>query len=385
MTLLGRFDATGRRQRADGNPRREFLRSCLLLALPVVAGCAVATAPSSAAWSAPVRARGSAQVNVRDKGAKGDGRHDDTPAFQAAIDALPQAGGTVEVPDGVYLIDAEASVRLRSRMLLKLSPGAKLIAKPNRSPRSFVLLVSKVSDVEISGGQIVGERAGHSGTEGEWGHGIQVRGSSRVTIRGIRVSDCWGDGLYVGAADPDQVPSDDVAIANVVSTGNRRQGLSIAGARNVHVSNSEFSNTAGTNPQYGIDIEPNRPGSASGIVIENCVIKGNRGGGIQIFRRVSDVTIRGCTIEDNHGRGILAVAAERGVIVGNVIRNNGLVGVALRDQTRDFQVNSNRFANNEGRTPGKAAKRKALNPSASAVRSAPDTQGITITGNLYDR
>lgn len=386
MTLLETFDETGTQEHRQCGSRREFLRSCLLVALPVFAGCAAATVPPAAAWTPPVRARGSAQVNVRDKGARGDGKHDDTSAFQAAIDALPDTGGTVHVPDGIYLIDAESSVRLRDRMLLKLSPAARLVAKPNGSPRSFVLLVSRVSDVEISGGQIVGERAGHLGTDGEWGHGINIRGASRVTVRDMRVSDCWGDGLYVGATDPDQAAlSEDVVIANVVSTGNRRQGLSIAGARNVRVHGSEFSNTAGTNPQYGIDIEPNRPSSASGIVIEDCIIKRNRGGGIQIFRRVTDVTIRGCTIEDNHGRGILAIAADRGLIVDNVIRNNGLVGVALRDQTRNFRVNSNRFANNEGRAPAKAAKRKALDASASAVRAAPDTQGITIAGNRYDR
>ncbi len=44
------------------------------------------------------------QVNVRDYGAKGDGVTDDTSAFQAALDAVADKGGTVFVPVGSYLI-----------------------------------------------------------------------------------------------------------------------------------------------------------------------------------------------------------------------------------------------------------------------------------------
>lgn len=333
----------------------------------------------------PVRARGRRLVNVREAGARGDGVHDDTDAFQAAIDGLPSDGGTVKVPAGTYLIDAVRSVRLRDRMHLEMAPDARLIAKPNGERRAYVLYAFKVADVEISGGSIQGDRAAHQVTTGEWGHGIQLRGASRVTVRDISVSDCWGDGICIGGADKQQqTPCDDIVIANVTCRRNRRQGLSIGRSRNVRVHDSEFSDTSGTSPQYGIDIEPDRPGGADKIIIENCLIRGNRGGGIQIFRRVTNVTIKDCVIEDNRGRGILSVGAQDGLIVGNVIRNNGLVGVALRDKTQGYQVNGNRFANNEARTPGKSAMRKGANPSASAVRTAPDTQSISISGNSYE-
>ena len=41
-------------------------------------------------------------MNVKDKGAVGDGRTDDSAAIQAAIDAVAGTRGTVLVPDGVY-------------------------------------------------------------------------------------------------------------------------------------------------------------------------------------------------------------------------------------------------------------------------------------------
>ena len=41
-------------------------------------------------------------INTKDKGAKGDGRRDDTAAIQAAIDEVAGTGGTVFVPEGTY-------------------------------------------------------------------------------------------------------------------------------------------------------------------------------------------------------------------------------------------------------------------------------------------
>lgn len=165
--------------------RRDFLRQSFAIALPVslagVAGPIMAAAASTNAtvsnYTLPSRQRGSTVLNVRNYGAAGDGVNDDTAAIQAAINALPSAGGTIDIPTGTYRIDAVTSIRLRSYMHLRLSQDAKLVAKPNSAERYNILYVNKVRDVEISGGQIIGERSGHNGTTGEWGHGIFVRGS----------------------------------------------------------------------------------------------------------------------------------------------------------------------------------------------------------------
>ena len=54
-------------------------------------------------------------VNVKDKGAKGDGTTNDTAAIQAAIDKAGGTGGTVLVPKGTYMVDAVAENRLSLR------------------------------------------------------------------------------------------------------------------------------------------------------------------------------------------------------------------------------------------------------------------------------
>jgi len=340
------------RRSTDMDPaRRRLLRNCVLplLALPLAGLAADVT----------VRARGSARIDVRAHGALGNGSRDDTLAFQSAIDALPDGGGTVTVPPGDYLIDPVRSVRLRGRMHLQLAPGARLMAKANAAERAYVLTVQDVSDVEISGGRIIGERDSHLGTSGEWGHGIMIRGASKVSVHDLHVSHCWGDGISIGGSKTGGsiVPSRDIVIARVQCVGNRRQGLTIGRSRQVRVYDSSFIDTAGTLPGCGIDVEPDAGDIASDVVIANCLVTRNQGAGIQLYKRASNVTIRDCTIEANRGHGVLAIAAEDCVITGNHIRQNGLGGVGLRPGTRNVSVNGNDFARN-----GPAYSKKANKP-----------------------
>jgi polygalacturonase len=69
---------------------------------------------------------GSPVFDVRDFGAKGDGRTIDSPAINAAIDAAAASGGgTVFLPAGTY---ASYSIRLKSHITIELGAGATLLA-----------------------------------------------------------------------------------------------------------------------------------------------------------------------------------------------------------------------------------------------------------------
>lgn len=385
--------------------RREFLRKSLLLSIPPVLGFAgigkvfAATGATTASTYTPAaRARGSASVSVRNYGALGNGSNDDTAAFQAAINALPSTGGTVTVPAGDYVIDPTVNVRLRSKMHLKLDAGARLRAKRNSAERAYVLMVYKVSDVEISGGQIIGDRDTHLGTTGEWGHGIMVRGSARVTVRDIHLSNCWGDGVSIGGAmvtGAPTIPCNDVIIANIVSTNNRRQGLTIGCATNVKVYDSEFSNTNGIAPQCGIDIEPDSSDSRTTetVHIQNCLIRNNKGNGILAYKRVKGVTVKGCTIEYNGGYGILTVTPTGGYIAQNLFRHNYLYGVMFSAGTTSYQTSGNIFRNNHTRMHG---VNTTLNPlvtmtglvggntgNGAHIQKTSDSTDIRVTTNQY--
>ncbi len=67
--------------------------------------------------------------NVRDYGAKGNGKTKDTAALQKALDACTAAGGgTVRVPEGVYLT---GSLVVGANTTLQFEPRANLVGSPD--------------------------------------------------------------------------------------------------------------------------------------------------------------------------------------------------------------------------------------------------------------
>ena len=226
-------------------------------------------------------------VNVKDQGAKADGRTDDTAAIQAAIDKVAGKNGTVLVPDGTYLVDAVGDNRLalKNDMTLRLSKGATIKAIPNASEIYSVLTISGVSNVAVMGGTLEGDRDQHGGKAGEWGMGIRVnRGAKRVMIGDMTIKDMWGDGVYIQDAS-------DVSICSITADHNRRQGMSIIKADGLTVLNSVFRNTRGTRPSAGIDFEPDEPTDRiTNVRIQDSKFIDNEGAAILIAGKRADVS-----------------------------------------------------------------------------------------------
>lgn len=94
-----------------------------------------------------------ALFNVRDFNAFGDGVHDDTPSFTAAIACLPQ-GGTLYVPSGVYAI---TPIFLKSGITLNLEEGATLLGNPDRNAYPTLPGIIKTQSEDINLGTWQGE------------------------------------------------------------------------------------------------------------------------------------------------------------------------------------------------------------------------------------
>jgi polygalacturonase len=320
-------------------------RKSLMIAVASLALSAMALPASATNWwtQTPTLTIGSTVINVKNMGAMGNGVNDDTAAFQAAFNALPASGGTVVVPNGTYMINALVGISMPSHSRLSMDASAELSAIPNDAERSWVVKVWNVNNVEILGGHIVGERVGHTGTTGEWGYGIDVEGSSTVSVHDIGLSNCWGDGMVVSATGSGStaVLSTGVTINRVTSTNNRRQGLTLGPSQQVYVVNSSFTDSNGIAPQAGIDIEPATQGSTSQVRIENSVLSNNVGNGLEMHANVTGVVLTTTTAENNQGYGAFDDGADNVQITNNLLSENYLFGVDMAGTTSDVQIDNN--------------------------------------------
>jgi polygalacturonase len=333
--------------------KRKFFTKPLMIAAASLTLSAVALPAAAANWwtTTPSLSIGSTTINVKNKGALGNGSHDDTAAFQAAVNALPSSGGTVYVPAGRYMINALKPIQMRSHTRLRLDPSAELMVIPNSAGRYHVVKVWNVNNVEIVGGKMTGDRSRHKGTTGEWGYGINISGASKVLVHNVTLSEFWGDGMWIGATGwgSSLVRSNYVTVNNVVSSHNRRQGLSIGPSQHVYIANSTFKNTQGTLPEAGLDIEPQTQGPADTIRLEKNTFSGNNGNGIELHSNIKYITIVGNTLTGNRGFGALAISAPYLTITNNNANRNGLAGVGLSGTTHNSSVTSNKLQYNSTR------------------------------------
>jgi parallel beta-helix repeat protein len=298
--------------------------------------------PSLLAQQASAATKPAGAIGVKAMGAKGDGVTNDLAAFQKAVAAVKK-GGIVWVPAGKYLVDVSDTntIKLKDDMKFAMDPKAIIMVKPNALKRHYVINVGAANNVEVYGGQIVGDRNKHKSTVGEWGYGIRVGGGKNIYIHDMKISNMWGDGICLGGYP------DGVTIRRVLSTNNRRQGLSITTASNVKVLDSEFSFTNGTAPMYGIDIEPD--GASKGNYARNILIQGNYfhdnvAGGVQPYKNSQNVTIKNNRFSTGK-EGIYIVGSKGGVISGNTFDHVKYEAVHL-SSADSYQIHDNVFRKN---------------------------------------
>lgn len=145
-----------------------------------------------------------------------------------------------------------------------------------QSPNDFTkyqIIQAEGENIKIRGkGTIIGDKHTHTGKNGEWGMGIKINHAHHVLIKDLTIKDCWGDCIYVGGE------STDVKIERCILDHGRRQGVSITSANNVTIRNCDITNVSGTNPEYAIDIEPNKGGFVDNVVIDKVKVDNCKGG-----------------------------------------------------------------------------------------------------------
>ena len=273
-----------------------------------------------------------AYVTPQMYGAFGDGKADDTQAIKSAINALGGNDCILHFPTGTYLVSED--IPLVSNMTLEGEGNNSIIKRIGNALEKYnVILCEGIDNVTIKNIHIQGDRNEHMGAMGEWGACIGLYSTSNVTIKDCKLTDGWGDGVYVGTLEG---PCTNTIVEGCLIDNNRRQGISVINSDRLTVRNCTITNTNGTIPEGGIDFESNYDTDiCKNNIVENCIFYGNIGGSIIIGNQKIkyEVIVRDCTSSDNSGVKIYGTSVE-GVERGYLTVQN----CDLRNDKRCFEI-----------------------------------------------
>ncbi|MBB6501272.1 right-handed parallel beta-helix repeat-containing protein [Pedobacter cryoconitis] len=267
------------------------------------------------------RAHGN-EVLVTWFGALGDGINDDTVAIQNAIN---YAAGkfSVRIPKGTFMIKAhyefydpsasgflidKGGIYLNDNSTLLMDDGCYLKAINNQNTAYNIIRIYGKKNVTIKGGHLVGDRYFTATRGGEWGYGLAISGCENVYVEDLTASDCWGDGFNLQVINDTSgiTLNQNIYFNRCTADNNRRQGMSVEGGKNLTFFACRFTNTKGTDPACGVDIEPYSDDNiVDNVLFERCYFKNNYSAAFKVWGNgISNVKVLNSIFTgDNTGIG----------------------------------------------------------------------------------
>ncbi len=189
-----------------------------------------------------------------------------------------------------------------------------------------------------------GNRANRSPAE-EPAHNIILKGADNFSFSNVDSINAVTDGFYIAATDPGNrsTYTQNGLFLNCTADNAYRNGMSIINGENIQVVGGAYTNSHGTLPTAGIDVEANAGTAVPGnhnILIRGVTLSGNDGYGVKLVARglPTNITVEGCYFTNNDRGGIWLGAAWT-MIKANTFENfsqseHGLIdlGRAGRDE-----------------------------------------------------
>ena len=232
---------------------------------------------------------------VDNYGALGDGVTDDRDAIQNAISDLRNTGGTLQFTSGkTYIIseglnfynfsathDYLVTSTGTDKATIKIQDGAPL-TWPHWGMR-----LSNSNNITIENLTIDGNRDTRNPTVETSGTDVLfIDGACDGTrLKNLNMINSPMDNLYIVVHENSgQTQMTDFEMHNCILENGFRNNMSVISGENFKIIACEFNNANGTDPQSGIDFEPNN-GSANGyknMTVEGCKFKDNVRYGIEL-------------------------------------------------------------------------------------------------------
>ena len=194
-----------------------------------------------------------------------------------------------------------ASIKPNSNTIINIK--GTIAVNPNEFTNYYVFrLIDKNNVTFTGGGSLIGDVETHTGTTGEWGHGLFIQGSNNITISNLNLTKFWGDGIEVDKSSINAYTSE-LYIKDLTISNNRRQGISLLSVKNIFIDNCiiyGIGSINGTNPKGAIDIEPEGEDIAENVFISNCIEYSN-GLGITAHNAIKGIVVDNCTCLSSQG------------------------------------------------------------------------------------
>ena len=302
------------------------------------------------------------QYNVKEFGAKGDGKTLDTKSIQDAIDkAYANGGGIVEISAGTYKI---GTIILRDNINLHLQSGAVLLGSSDLTDyteivsrfqsrtnklyaKYFMIFAEGVKNISITGfGEINGNGVNKFQVirpQNQRPNMIRLVNCQNVSVNGLSLLESANWTLHL-------LGCNDVSINNIViktsGVGNR-DGIDIDACKSVTVANSTFSTT-----DDAIVLKSTCDSLCEDIAITNCIILYSGGSAIKTGTESNggfkNITISNCVIKNilKH-TGIDLISVDGGIMqnisIDNIIMDNVATPIFIRLGIRSRPYKSDQY------------------------------------------
>jgi len=273
-----------------------------------------------------------------------------TAGINAAIaNAKSEGYSKVKLTAGEYLIQCADNGRwvpptggifVPSDMTLDLT-GTKIYLEANDDEYYGLIQVDHVKNVTIIGGHLIGDRHQHTyagNGSHEYGFGVNIYSSENIVLQDMTIEGMTGDAVHLGdygfVKASEETLCKHVRITGCEFYDCRRQGISVVHARDVELDHNTIYNIHGTDPQFGIDVEPE---VAHGRWVEDVKIHHNTirdcKGGIS-FHGGTDMEAYENELE---GICLIAIYSQRVRIYKNTVTSPGYISAGSGSEQRPCQ------------------------------------------------
>jgi hypothetical protein len=283
-----------------------------------------------------------------------------TDATVALRNAMKSAYDTiiVDLQAGDWLIKPLEFDSLANKTII-FQPGVNVVAKPGAFSYIYAVLLRFNESDNINligyGATLKMQKSEYIAyNNSEYRHCLSLNSCNNFKIYGFRIMDSGGDGIYVGAYTfPYKTFSENILLKDIWCDNNFRQGISVTSVQHLRVERCWFTNTKGTPPAYGVDLEPFRISQRLvDVVFDKCRFKGNAGGGILVIPLdldstsiPIDITFKNCYID---GNGVNRYEIKIGGSTANVAKSApGIVKFenCMTNSNSETAVGITKFAN----------------------------------------